>query len=139
MKHSTHLRLEKKAQIWSSIVSNQVFHLHDKIERQSLKTICDSLRKHMDVLKKLRDYHKFEEHLTDLWASRQLGTPLIGRDVRAGKDSYGYKSIEKIEGDLDYISDRFGCTFRLQWLIELPDAVDELLRLTYFTFSDINP
>lgn len=36
-------------------------------------------------------------------------------DNRSGKETYGYKNIQN---DMDYISDRWNCSFRLKWLID---------------------
>ena len=42
-------------------------------------------------------------------------------DDRSGEETYGYESEESVLYDLGYISDRWICEFRLQWLIDLID------------------
>jgi len=42
-------------------------------------------------------------------------------DDRSGEETYGYESEESVLYDLSYISDRWMCEFRLQWLIDLID------------------
>jgi hypothetical protein len=42
-------------------------------------------------------------------------------DDRSGEETYGYESEESVLYDLGYISDRWMCEFRLQWLIDLID------------------
>ena len=42
-------------------------------------------------------------------------------DDRSGEETYGYESEESVLCDLSYISDRWICEFRLQWLIDLID------------------
>ncbi len=39
-------------------------------------------------------------------------------DKRRGWVTYGY---DNIQGDLDYISDRWNCSFRVQWMLDLFD------------------
>lgn len=40
-------------------------------------------------------------------------------DERSGYETYGYGTLEDIKGNLEYISDRYNCAFRLRWLIDL--------------------
>ena len=40
-------------------------------------------------------------------------------DDRTGIESYGCESLEGIKSQLEYVSDRWRCTFRLRWLIDL--------------------
>jgi hypothetical protein len=48
-------------------------------------------------------------------------TDYFGGDDRSPLDTYGYKSEEEISGNLFYISDRFNCQFRLDWVLGLLD------------------
>ena len=41
------------------------------------------------------------------------------QDFRSGKETYGYKSIERIKDDLTYISDKWNCSFRIRWILDL--------------------
>jgi hypothetical protein len=47
-------------------------------------------------------------------------------DRRSGEETYGYTSLESIESSLKYICDRWGCAFRLTWLLGVPSAVANL-------------
>lgn len=40
-------------------------------------------------------------------------------DYRSGSETYGYDSEEDILYTLHYISDRWNCSFRVRWLINL--------------------
>jgi len=42
-------------------------------------------------------------------------------DDRSGIETYAYESLESIKDNLEYISDRFNCAFRLRWAIDLID------------------
>ena len=115
MKQSTKNRIEAKAQIWKRIIANQVFK--DYFYSKNLQETCAAIRKHSGVIKKYLDWLNYYAHSKG-W----------GVDTRSGKETYGYKDLESIEGNLDYISDRFGGEFRLQWMLELPNEVDNLLK-----------
>ena len=39
-------------------------------------------------------------------------------DFRSGRETYGYIDQETIELNMEYISDRWRCAFRLRWLID---------------------
>jgi hypothetical protein len=47
-------------------------------------------------------------------------------DRRSGSETYGYSSLKSIESNLEYICDRWGCAFRLTWLLGVPEAVSNL-------------
>lgn len=49
-------------------------------------------------------------------------------DLRTGFETYGYKTLESIKGNLEYISDRRNCTFRIRWILDLIDHKDEIKR-----------
>lgn len=40
---------------------------------------------------------------------------------KSGYETYGYLNNEKILNDLDYISDRWRCDWRIRWIINLLD------------------
>lgn len=40
-------------------------------------------------------------------------------DYRLGNATYGYSGSEKALGDLNYISDRWRCAFRVAWMLGL--------------------
>lgn len=45
-------------------------------------------------------------------------TLLSDKDYRTGDETYGYK-LGNIRGNLSYISDRFFCSFRIRWMLDL--------------------
>ena len=53
------------------------------------------------------------------------------KDLRPGYDTYGYNTIESIISNLEYISDRFCCAFRLSWLVDVPEEVRRLNSLEF--------
>ena len=121
MKRSTYNRLQKKADCWYYIVANQIFN--DFFYRKDLKDTLDRINKHLGVLKALRDFSILESIRLDNKWHKEYGFKKHGPDLRSGDETYGYKSLENIEGHLSYISDRFNCTFRLQWMIDLPQGI----------------
>jgi len=42
-------------------------------------------------------------------------------DWSSGEETYGYENDESILGTLRYISDRWGASFRVRWMIDLID------------------
>lgn len=58
---------------------------------------------------------KIEPHLLAVVESyRQMDD-----DYRCGSDTYGYETLDSIQGNLHYISDRWGGAFRIAWLLGL--------------------
>lgn len=61
------------------------------------------------------------------WLKRQyelVYTKRHGKELgcyQSGFDSYGYANEKKILDDLDYISDRWRCDWRIRWIINLLD------------------
>ncbi len=47
------------------------------------------------------------------------GTLAVDDDHRVGLETYGYKSIEEIKRNLRYISDRWNCSYRIRWILDL--------------------
>ena len=43
-------------------------------------------------------------------------------DNRSGAETYGFDTIE---WDLEYVSDRWRCQFRVQWIIDMLEQVQE--------------
>lgn len=136
MKIKTQYRLLKKAQAYKRIVAYRIFN--DYCYDGDLDKICCQIRKYRGVL----------EALLNIVEQQEMGQILPRRsrraiksrkwfkstcrdrlDPRKGDDTYGYKSIEDIELDLSYISDRFLAPFRLRWLLEVPEKVDQLKEL----------
>jgi hypothetical protein len=114
MKRKTCQNLKKKAKIWKNIVDKNVFidYLYDG----NLNAICNRIEKFRGVIMKLRDYRWLEEI--------EYG---YSPDIRSGDETYGYESLDGIDGSLTYVSDRCHAAFRLTWLLELPERV-ALLR-----------
>jgi hypothetical protein len=114
MKNKTKRKLEKKYQSWRYIVAKQIFN--DFYYNRGLEETCRRIRLHSGVLHKAIAYLRADA----------LKWDFDGRDDRTGEETYGYKDIESIEGNLSYISDRAMCEFRLRWLVEVPERVDKL-------------
>jgi hypothetical protein len=77
---------------------------------RDIKVTCSKIRKHRKCLQRMKSYHQRSED-----------------DYRSGYETYGYESIEDIDANLIYISDRFGAGFRLAWLVNVPEEVDMLM------------
>lgn len=91
---------------------NRVYHKvfnSCRMNPQDLNTTCTLIRKHKKAIQLLRSYHLTKE-----------------KDFRSGYETYGYDSLDNIESNLLYISDRFHAAFRLSWLVNVPDEVDKL-------------
>jgi hypothetical protein len=43
------------------------------------------------------------------------------KDYRSGEETYGYSSYEHIKTNLHYISDRWSCSFRIRYMLDLLD------------------
>jgi hypothetical protein len=111
MKRKTLYRLKNKSKIWKKILNDSIFI--DCSYRGDLNETCRRIEKFTGVLKKLRDYTILEDFFDG-----------ISPDLRFGEDTYGYNDLDSIESTLEYISDRTsGVTFRLNWLIGLPEKV----------------
>lgn len=39
-------------------------------------------------------------------------------DSRPGTETYGYENEESVRSTLEYIEDRWNCTFRIRWLLD---------------------
>lgn len=128
MKKRTYKRLENKARVWRDIIANHVFV--DYSFERSLKETCDRIVMHQGVLVKLRDKLRIDLKQSNKQYSANVRKNLyaIEPDLRTGDETYGYKSIESITGNLNYVSDRFMAEFRLTWLLEVPERVAQLER-----------
>jgi hypothetical protein len=114
MKHKTKLRLEKKYKSWYNIIARHVFN--DFYYNRGLTETCARIKKYSGVIQKMHNYLEWEAMTK--WGDKP--------DDRAPEDVYGYKSLESIEGNLSYISDRFAAEFRLRWLLKVPEYVEKL-------------
>jgi ribosomal protein L19E len=76
-----------------------------------IETTCSRIRKYRKYIQRLKSYHQITE-----------------KDYRSGYETYGYETIEDIQLNLQYISDRFHAAFRLSWLVNVPEEVDKLIK-----------
>lgn len=74
---------------------------------ENLDFFMEEMKQYLSYLKELRDNKMIEED-----------------DYRSGWDTYGYESRSQIIGQLKYISDRWSCAFRINWLLGLLDPTD---------------
>lgn len=104
MKRKTLLRECKKANArWH--LMNKVFSNFYSIEGKTVQDAKNILEPHFYVL--FAQYKHFIE--TDLWE----------HDLRSGAETYGYQNDESIMYNLQYISDRWNCAFRIRWVLDL--------------------
>lgn len=121
MKIKTQIRLQKKAEVLRHIISNEIF---DDFTYRGLNETVERIEKHRKAIEKLL---KIEESINTVWfrgLDRRYPSP---PDRRTGYETYGYESIESIECDLRYISDRSYAEFRLRWMLNIPEEVKKLL------------
>ena len=131
MKNKTYNRLVEKARCYRQIIANQIFV--DYLHKRPLDEVCERVKLHAPVIKKLRDQLERAMRRTykqNVFVNEQgiKYTPVFEPDDRTGDETYGYESLEAIEGNLEYISDRFSAEFRLTWLLGVPEKV-ELLKV----------
>jgi hypothetical protein len=93
---------------WNLIFKEVFNNCH--MNGRDIKVTCSKIRKYRKYLQRMKSYHQRSED-----------------DYRSGYETYGYKSIESIDANLTYISDRFGAGFRLAWLVNVPEEVDRLM------------
>lgn len=89
-------------------IYRKVFN-YSYLNKVELDKICASIKRNRKAIQQLRGYYLSWEN-----------------DKRTGHETYGYDSIESIENNLEYISDRFTVAFRLSWLLNVPDEVRKL-------------
>jgi hypothetical protein len=128
MKKQIAKKWRDRTQIYHEIVRNHIF---DNYAVRPLPEMIERIEKYRGVLENyiysLRGYYTI--HWRDsLKRDKKWGIQLHTSDLRRGWETYGYKSIEEIEGDLSYISDRFACEFRLQWLLDSPEGYKKLIN-----------
>lgn len=90
----------------------------DKEISQKLYDFCDSKEKDLKAF--VKDMQEFLPYLKE---KREMYM-LKEDDYRSGWETYAYKDKEYIIGQLEYISDRWGAAFRINWLIGLLDPYD---------------
>jgi len=119
MKNKTKLQLKKKAMVWKHIIANHIFI--DHINERPLNEVVKRIKLYSGVIRKYRAYIDLCTHQI----YKDHGWP-YKPDTRPGEETYGYKSIEQVYGDLNYISDRFSSEFRLAWMLDLPNYIEGL-------------
>ena len=121
MKRSTYLRLRKKASVYVDIIDKKILRDGDCVE--DLDKTCENINKYRGVLNKYLNFLIYEDVALNRRIFKKYGLPLLPIDTRTGHETYGYESIEKIERNLSYISDRFRVIFRIRWLMGVPEEV----------------
>jgi hypothetical protein len=101
------MKKKVRRKLWNRIFKEVFNSAH--LNGVDLITTCKKIEKHHKAIQKLRDYHLS-----------------IERDYRSGYETYGYNNPREIENSLIYVSDRFGCAFRLTWLLNVPNEVNKL-------------
>jgi hypothetical protein len=104
MKRKTQLREIKKANARWQILK-KVFANFYSISDKTVEDAKNILKPHADIIAAQWRYLV----KTDPWKP----------DLRCGYETYGYKDDESIMYNLQYISDRWNCTFRLRWTLDL--------------------
>jgi hypothetical protein len=114
MKRKTKSRLQRKFGTSHEIHTKQIdkimwvdFITHKNLENYSFEDIKDKL----NIIK----YHIGALHNVYRNESARNGFT----DNRGGYETYGYKNLESIKSNLSYISDKYKCTFRLRWILDL--------------------
>jgi len=113
MKNSTFQRIQKKQAGRLEIIRNYIFE--NWCVKDVERTIA-AIKKHQGTIQKQIEFIKIDGKKN----SNFKDFPWVADD-RTGEQTYGYNSPEEIEGNLNYISDRFNCEFRLQWMLDVPE------------------
>jgi len=126
MKRKTSNRLLRKERVYKEIIRKHIFN--DYFYSGDLQSTLDSIEKYRGVLMgylhclynydNIHGRHFKKENKRNGWNF----TP----DTRTGWETYGFDSIESIEGNLSYIADRFGSEFRIHWMLDIHDGINEL-------------
>jgi len=104
MKRSTHRRLGKKAE-GRRLILEKMFANFYGIKDMTVDHAVEIIAPFFGVVKAQLDW--------------LIHSDYFGADVRNGYVTYGYDSDESILGNLQYISDRWNCQFRLKWVLDL--------------------
>jgi hypothetical protein len=117
MKRSTKKRIKEKIKIWYSLVYSKVFKNYLENGEFNLDEICRGIIEVSSVIRCLCREEK-----------KKLRISYVGYEIPNPYESYGYESLEKIELDLRYMSDRFHDPKKLLWLLYVPSEVARLKR-----------
>lgn len=127
MKKQLAKKWRDKTDIYHDIVRHHIFNNYSV---RPLPETIERIEKYRGVLENyiysLRGYYTI--HWRDSYKRDKKGGYLFQPDFRRGWETYKYESIEKIQLDLSYMSDRFACEFRLQWLLDLPEGYKKLIE-----------
>lgn len=109
MKRKTRNREKRKALARWAIL-NKMFSNFYSIKDKSVEDAKNIIRPYVGVLFAQYEYLiKLEEDLPGFF----------GPDLRSGAETYGYENEEGIMYNLQYISDRWNCPFRVRWTLDL--------------------
>jgi len=109
MKRKTRNREKRKALARWAIL-NRMFSNFYSITDKTVDDAKNIIRPYIGVL------HAQYKHLIKL--EEDLPS-FFGPDLRSGAETYGYKNEEYIMYNLQYISDRWNCTLRVRWILDL--------------------
>lgn len=71
-----------------------------------------------DFIKLMKDLYDIRKYLVICYKE----TLAYDKDFRTGEESYGYTKEEcNIRERMSYISDRWNCSFRIRWILDLID------------------
>ena len=124
MRNKTWLREKRKAKVWFRLIANHIFE--GFLFKHRLDDTVDRIKRYSNELKKYRAY--LEEDQRRIF--KNAGWDDYGPDLRSGDETYGYKSRKQVAERLDYMSDRFSASFRLTWMLELPERLAGLPEKT---------
>lgn len=127
MKKQLAKKKRDRNKIYRHLISNHIF-LNNGYTGELTET-CRRIELYSGVILKyidnIRNCSDIDFRGQRKW-NKKHGFPKHFPDYRKGAETYGYANLERIEGNLNYISDRFSAEFRLQWMLELPEEIKKL-------------
>lgn len=114
MKRKTKLRIERRLACYKHIVANHIF---DGYYYRGLDETVKRIEKYRGVIS------RYVEALNTVDKY-----PWPASETLKAVNSYGYKNLNDIDGNLAYISDRFSCQFRLIWMLGIPKNYHNLKK-----------
>ena len=107
MKRKARNRENRKASA-RRVILNRMFSNFYSITHKTVEDAKNSIRPYVGVLFAQYEYLIKQEELEG-WVP----------DLRSGAETYGYKNDEHTMYNLQYISDRWNCTLRVRWILDL--------------------
>ena len=104
MKQNTRIRMDRAARVRCALIANKIFD--DYSYNYNFEQFLERLEKYKGVVNAQINY------LNSTYP-----------DNRSGLDTYGYNDKIRIQGNLEYISDRFNAVFRLRWMAGILENV----------------